>query len=325
MIYVWSLLIVLLFVGIITSYEDHIKNKIRNKILIIGLIFGLCIHFLFFSYTWIYGFFQSSYLLELVINFIIAFIVGYILWYFNMWSSGDAKLFALFALLLPFNYYLWGKVNYFPSFTILFNTFIPLGLVFFFRSLKNFNKIRVDLLKELKIKILLLNFLVISGFYWVFSRLIPYKEVKFVLVIVAIILIKKYFGNVYFYVGSLLFIFQLAFDGFTTEYFWISLILFAIFYFIRIIVIAISNKVFSKKISVNNLKEGMILSKDFDSGKTFFGAGLTKSQINYIKKKAKFVYIEETTGFAKYLFLGSLLTIFFYGNFVIFLVQLIFG
>ena len=324
MIYVWSLLIILLFVGIITSYEDHLKNKIRNKLLVIGFTFGIIIHFLFFSYTWIYEIFNSSYLFMLLINLLIAIIIGYTLWYFNMWSSGDAKLFIVFSFLLPFNFYLWGNVNYFPSFTILFNSFVPLGLVFLVKSLMSFNKIKKDFLKELKVKILILNFFAISGIYWVFSRFFA-SEIKFVLALIAIIVMKKYLGHVYFYVGSLLFLFQLVFEGFTYEFFWISLLVFALFYFLRIIVLATSNKVFSKKIAVAGLKEGMILSREFDSGKEFFGPGLTKNQIAYIKKKSKFVYVEDTIGFAKYLFLGCLLTIFCYGNVVIFLVQLLFN
>lgn len=322
MMYVLSLLIVLLFVGIITSYEDHIKNKIRNKILVYGLISGLIIHFLFFSYTWIYESFNYTYFISLLVNFIITIFIGYMLWYFNMWSSGDAKLFILFSLLLPFNYYLWGNVNYFPSFTILFNAFVPLGIVLLIKSLISFNKIKKDFLKELKVKILVLNFFAISGIYWIFAKFITNQMIKFILVLITLIILKKYLENVYFYIGTLLFIFQLAFDGFTSKYFWISLIIFALFYFIRVIILAVPNKVFSKKISVNGLKEGMILSKNFDSEKEFFGAGLTKNQISYIRKKKKFIYIEETVGFAKYLFLGCLLTIFCYGNIVVFLVQL---
>ena len=83
--------------------------------------------------------------------------MGFLLWRFRLWSAGDTKLFTLYALLVPLDFYSKSFVFYFPSFNLLINLFIPLllvlilnALVFAVKGLWNFEKIKVEL-KSLKI------------------------------------------------------------------------------------------------------------------------------------------------------------------------------
>ncbi len=117
---------VLFLIGLIISYQDFRYGKIKNKWIILGLAWGLIIYFFFL----IWGIIAEpiipfSYILKVFVNSFFALIVGYILWYFNLWSAGDAKLFFVFTLLLPLQYYWRTALPVFPSFALLINIFIP--------------------------------------------------------------------------------------------------------------------------------------------------------------------------------------------------------
>ncbi len=126
-----SLFIVpLLLIGVVTSISDIKYGKIRNSHLRIGYIYTILLY-LFLAIYSLFAIDQHSnlkYLLELIINSSIAFIVGYLLWYFNLWAAGDAKLFPLYALLIPMEYYYKNHIPNFPSLTILTDTFIIICL-----------------------------------------------------------------------------------------------------------------------------------------------------------------------------------------------------
>jgi Flp pilus assembly protein protease CpaA len=118
-------------IGLITSYQDFRYGKIKNKWIILGLAWGLGIYLFFLIWGLaIEPIISFSYIFNVFVNGFIALIVGYLLWYFNFWSAGDAKLFALFAFLLPLEYYWRTVLPYFPSFVLLINIFIPV-LVFY--------------------------------------------------------------------------------------------------------------------------------------------------------------------------------------------------
>jgi len=152
----YLLLPAIFLIGLVTSYQDCKEGKIKNKWIVLGLVWGLGIYFLFL----IFGLLSFSYVFKVLINSIIALIFGYILWYFNLWSAGDAKLFFIFSLLLPLEYYWRSALPYFPSFVLLINIFIPIllflicqNLVYFFKKALAFGEIRPTLEEKfLKLK-----------------------------------------------------------------------------------------------------------------------------------------------------------------------------
>ena len=142
-------LIPLLLIGIITSYSDIKYGKIRNIHLISGLlyVFFLYLFLLFYSYFVIHQPSNLKYLVDLIINGSISFFIVYLLWYFNLWAAGDAKLFFIYSLLIPLEYYSKNYAPFFPSSTLLVDTFLFICLSFF---LKIFINIFVSFLKYLR-------------------------------------------------------------------------------------------------------------------------------------------------------------------------------
>lgn len=144
-------LIPIFIIGLITSFEDFKYGKIRNKWVKIGFLWGLAIFGLYIFWNFFFLFIQHlkiapssvfllrfSYLGELLLNTGIALAVGFLMWYWNVWSAGDAKLFALFSFLLPLKFYSKTYLSYFPSFGLLLNIFIIALGIFLIMLVWNF-------------------------------------------------------------------------------------------------------------------------------------------------------------------------------------------
>ena len=114
----------LAIIGIVCSYTDIKCGKIFNKWIIFGFINVFFLYgFLFFSKA------NIDYVFEAILNGAIAFLAGYLLWHLKLWAAGDAKLFAVYAFLIPLHFYSKSYLSYFPSFNLLINLFIPLLFV----------------------------------------------------------------------------------------------------------------------------------------------------------------------------------------------------
>jgi len=121
----------LFLIGLICSYTDIKYGKILNKVIIIGILYAFFLYLTLFFHNLFFLHQKNNfyYLFEAVLNGLISFVVGYFVWYFKLWSAGDAKLFTLYAFLVPLKFYSKSYVLYFPSFALLVNLFIPLFLV----------------------------------------------------------------------------------------------------------------------------------------------------------------------------------------------------
>jgi len=130
-------LLPLLVIGGITSYSDIKYGKIKNIHLFWGFLYTLFLYFflILYSYFVIHQFGNLKYLAELLLNGLIAFIFGYLLWRFNLWAAGDAKLFVIYSLLVPLEFYSKNYISYFPSATLLIDTFIFICFFFLFKML----------------------------------------------------------------------------------------------------------------------------------------------------------------------------------------------
>jgi Flp pilus assembly protein protease CpaA len=86
--------IIILIIGALTTYTDLKNKKIYNQHLIIGGILGLmaCL------YT---ALLMHQDILFHLINGLAAFIIGFLLHRSALWKGGDAKLFTLYAFLMP--------------------------------------------------------------------------------------------------------------------------------------------------------------------------------------------------------------------------------
>lgn len=138
---------VILFIGIVASFEDFFVSKIRNKWIFAGLIYSLSAYLL----SWIlYGLAVNKMVSSFIggasscliwnfdkwcINLIISTVVAYLLWHFKMWAAGDAKLFICYSALIPMGQYSRVYFNYyFASFLLLIAIFIPATAAIFLKS-----------------------------------------------------------------------------------------------------------------------------------------------------------------------------------------------
>jgi len=112
--------------GAIIAAEDSRSGKIRNKLILTALLCGAALHLLFIA---AFAFFtkdysvRPEYFLAIIINAAIALAAGFFLWKVKIWSAGDAKMFAMFAFLIPLGFYEKSNLPIFPSFNLLINIF----------------------------------------------------------------------------------------------------------------------------------------------------------------------------------------------------------
>lgn len=142
---------VLLFLGIVTSWEDVKSGKIRNKWIKFGLYYAIIAlgslaiwniiaqpvtQYYYNTFTDI-GIndprpvftVYNDYFSRLAINSSLVLIVGFFLWRYGMLAAGDAKLLFIFSLFIPLNYYWKTYLPVFPSLALLINVFLP-SLIF---------------------------------------------------------------------------------------------------------------------------------------------------------------------------------------------------
>jgi len=329
---------ILLF-GVTTSYEDIQEGKIRNKYVLLAFIFTALINSLMF-----FGFiedhsFDKGYYLALLINVIIAFLVGFAFWICDIWTPGDAKLFTAYAVLVPLTTYQLGYASYFPSYTLLSNTFTPLFFLILLSvpfSIKNADK---KLIKNLfNPKILADRIIFLFGFLWFFNALFSFlgMQLTFLMYLLLFIAIPYIFNRIKFIslirASIILSILRLIFDFnavFTIRFliFFISLV----FVFV-IVMLLIGLGGFFKTttvVNIENLKAGMVLAEEIRSGDEIISSGnrkLAEDEIELLSKlyrekrlESDLIRIQQTLPFAPFLFFGVLLTYFCQGDLIVFL------
>ena len=303
------------FVGLITSYTDIKHNKIKNRDLLIA--FFIFIILLIFSHVK-YNFFNYVFIF---VNFFIALIVGFLLFYFEFWKAADAKLFSLYALLIPVGFYSNNLYGLFPSFSILINTFVPFFIVFSFINLFKIRKIPHIKLKDM-ISIILLF---LTGF--LFFGLLN-MEISFILSLlfsfIFLFFMKKVFEK--YIIISLLVVLSLIVTYITMSEYVVLLITLLTLPFILLVYVLgrINNNFASKKIKVKNLKKGLILTDDIviKNSVKKFSHGLTLSNIRLLKKHFKeneIFHVDDHLALAPFLFFATILTLWFGGDLFSFL------
>jgi len=326
------ILIAIVIFGFINSYTDFRFGKIKNVLIILMILSGVSLNFYLNSLT-----------LETLGNSLISLALGFILFYSDYWSPGDAKLFFAVSLLLPVSIYHFGKVSFFPSISILINSFVPITFFFFFQSLKNLQpKKLIKVIKDhFKPKEFTSSILLLFGFPFMFSFFnisLGTLTTTFIALIIFRMLKKfsdKYSLLLFLTLSMLHLIFGfkniLKFDFFFN--FLVSILIYQAF---NILLGFISSTSFSYRTHITNLRPGQIVGQDLYEAKGSFttkffkGATkitkLSKEQISKLRKlhaskKLKFetIRVEKTIPFAPIISFGALLTYLFQGNFFSFL------
>lgn len=143
----------ILFIGCVTSYEDVKTSRIKNKWIFIGLAYA------FFIYTAIFIICRlNAGICPLMhnfdrwcINLLISIVVAYLIWHVKIWGAGDAKLFIVYAALIPLDRYSNIYFDYyFASLLLLINIFLPATAFLFLKSCIFFSINRSGLNNALK-------------------------------------------------------------------------------------------------------------------------------------------------------------------------------
>jgi Flp pilus assembly protein protease CpaA len=87
-------LTIILIIGCLTIGTDIRYKKIYNTHLILGAGLGLIA--VFFTMT-----IKAGTIVPHLTNGVLAFLLGWLFYHYNIWRGGDAKLFALYAFLMP--------------------------------------------------------------------------------------------------------------------------------------------------------------------------------------------------------------------------------
>ena len=127
------LIIPITFIAVFTVRDDLARGKILNKRLLQGLFMGAAAYLLLLAAEQVpldpslcsgpppEGDLQWG--LVVLQNLGIGLGVGILVWLLGVWAAGDAKLFALYAFLLPPAIYTRSYLPTFPAFPILVNVF----------------------------------------------------------------------------------------------------------------------------------------------------------------------------------------------------------
>lgn len=338
----------ILFLGIITSYEDVKFWKIRNKWIVLGISYVILIYFLLYFFYTVYNL-NLMHLNYLLINGILALIIGFLIWFFGLWTAGDAKLFFSYSVLIPLDAYKSILFTYFPAANLLLLTFIPLALIYLFTSIILIfkNKQFALMLKSIRIAEIKTSLLFLFSISWILKLILNYvgislnvsNAILMILLFLIIGRISKLRVNAILLIIALLRLF-LDSTVFLVRT-WINLIvLFLVFFVIRFLVLNRSFSLFIRTVKISNLKEGMIpaelILKIGDKYKKVPSAHIASNRflpknamplftpkskglspldiikINRIRKKLPFdqLKVKQTISFAPVLFFGAIVNVF---------------
>ncbi len=260
----------IIFLGIITSYEDIRHGKIRNKWIVAAVAYSLLANLLIFlSMSYSLGPDpRLGYFIELLGSVIVALIAGFIFWSVGLWSAGDAKLFAAYTSLIPLSAYKYGYIHFFASSSILLNTFVPFFIAYTVLLMaKTTLKNKIYYLKRsFEPKKLAMLFGFLYAFVWPIDLFFYYTNIPknyfivilflFILIYALQSLLKKKHTMIILLLIALRVIFDS--DALGLESIVIALsgvLLFALF---RFFILYMGYDFFTKRVDIRLLKPGMI-------------------------------------------------------------------
>jgi Flp pilus assembly protein protease CpaA len=328
--------------GLITSYTDVREGKVKN--IHLALAFVLTLAFLIYT---------QAELAAIAMNFSLSLALSYLFWHLGIWTSGDAKLFSVYALIVPLAVYKFGPVPYFPAAVILVNTFVPIFIFYFVKLILKKRLKKLMVAKEaFSFSRIVLSIMAVFAISWPLDAiqhpLFSNFFVKLLIIFIALSALEsvKIETSLLFGVISL---FRLILDsnvyrlGFAAE----MLILTCTYIITRIFLLELSFLSYSREVDLHLLRPGMVpaeeISFSFEKKPAMFQSllrsssgvfhlraeGLTEHDCRTLRRlkregKLKFDHLRvyETLPFAIFLFIGVLLTYVMRGNLFIYLASL---
>lgn len=260
---VYWFLPMILFLGIVTSYEDIKYGKIRNKWVLLSISYSLVTYSIFLAL----GDVNMGYFKTYLMNALLSLAVGFALWHLSLWTAGDAKLFFTYSVLVPPDIYQFRLFSFFPAANLLLFAFIPLSLFYFFASIISIfkNKQFGQIVKSISVPEIMTAFLFLFSVGWVFRISLGYLGIPFsglnIILMLSLLLvigkITKSWINLALAIIALLRFFLDAELSYASE--WLTVLaLFSAFLLIRITILNKGLNFLSKTIKISRLKEGLI-------------------------------------------------------------------
>jgi Flp pilus assembly protein protease CpaA len=116
----------------LAAWDDAWTYKIRNRFVVLGVVAAVVCHGLCAAL----GITTHHAFTMAIVNGAAALLAGAALWHFGLWSAGDAKLYAVAALLLPPSIY-EARGAWLPAFIVLINAsafVLSAAIVWFFKG-----------------------------------------------------------------------------------------------------------------------------------------------------------------------------------------------
>ncbi len=316
----WYFIPMIFFLGIVTSYDDVKAGKIRNKWVACALAYSFAVLSLLVLSMYLSDVPVSiEYINAYAINLGFSLFAGLFIWSAGLWSAGDAKLFLAFSALIPLTVYRFVNFEYFPSFVILVNSFIPIFVFFFvkiFMSTNSREKIE-SVKKSLDPHSILSSVITVLGISAVISALIELLNipsnvfVNLFFIFVAYYVMDRIFGRDLLKAMAALFIITMAFsygNVMTLQFMQFFLIMLFSFVFIRYFILNLAFDAFTTPVYIEKLMPGMLPAEivrkagkkyvkvsniqysiipDFGKGRSkgiFGNRGLTKKDISMLNR-----------------------------------------
>jgi len=219
---------------------------------------------------------EKSLIYDTIINFLSAFFISVLFWSFGIWTSADAKLFSVFALIIPTTTYVFGFMPYFPSASILINTFVPFFLFYFFRLLLfTSTGQKFKILKESLVFSKILSLMVsIFVFDWCLkllsSYLAPFSPVlsllfqnyffSIVILASAFLIVEKTAGLKFLYVSIIVALARFILDRniYSLDFLLYYSGIILLFFFSRYLILGLAYEVYRIKYDLHLLQQGMV-------------------------------------------------------------------
>jgi len=126
---------IIFMLSLIITIEDFRFSKIRNKWIKLGILIGVIYYVVLLIFSILgnynviqFNYYRFDYYLFVFLNTLLSFVFAFTIWNLRLWAGGDAKLFSLYAFLIPLNFYATAYFKYWPSLSLLINIIIPIFL-----------------------------------------------------------------------------------------------------------------------------------------------------------------------------------------------------
>ncbi len=275
MILLYLLLPGIILLGIATSYTDIKYGRIKNRHLVFGLLYAAIIYLVYFCTGYIRASLSYGELIETGTDFLIAAVVAYMLYHTAIWTAGDAKLFIVYALMIPPTVYVNGHVPFFPAIAILINTFVPFFVFYFIRLMVSAQKnIKLSALKNSfdpkKILVLALSIFalmwpirLLSGLLGTINPLLAQFFSNFFIVVLLLFLLMSLLERVlainFLWVTIITAVMRLLLDRSIYSMLFLEqfLVIVLSFIFVRFFILQLTHSIYVRHVDIHLLKQGM--------------------------------------------------------------------